>query len=92
MEAEAGYIRTTILNDGAVLVDLQRRACFRLNERGTLIWLRLCEGKSITEIACEMQERLGYTEDPIGFVESFVAAFRKAELFATSLPLRQGEN
>jgi hypothetical protein len=83
-------MRTTILRDGAVLVDIEGRRCLRLNRQETLIWLRLCQGNSVAEIAHEVNEHFGYTADVVCSLESFVVEC-SPELFSGSLPLPNGE-
>lgn len=47
-------VEATILDDGAVLIDVERQVSYRLNRRATFIWLRLSEGTPILDIAREI--------------------------------------
>jgi len=46
-----------------ILVDLNTKQYFRLNETGSLIWRGLEKGNSIDEIVSEMQDRYDVSTD-----------------------------
>jgi len=48
-------VYTDFQNSGGILVDLNTKQYYQLNETGSLIWRGLEKGSSIDDIVCEMQ-------------------------------------
>ena len=56
-------VRLAETQDGAVLLDVQQGLCFSLNPVGTLIWKRLCDGCSVTQIVQSIAEACSISEE-----------------------------
>jgi predicted ATPase len=63
-------VETTLLEDGAVLVDRSRRLSFRLDRCATLIWLRLLDQMPFAEISREVAGSQGNIALATSLVES----------------------
>jgi hypothetical protein len=85
-EAMPAHIRATILDDGAVLVDLERQACYRLDRRATLVWLRLCHETPVSEISREMARHFGNAVVAASIVESLLHDFEQAGVLPCHMP------
>jgi hypothetical protein len=59
LETSLAHIQTTVFEGGSILIDVKRQVCYRLDRLGTLVWLRICEGRSIPEISSEVTGMLG---------------------------------
>ena len=76
-------VQATILDDGAVLINVKRQACYRLDRRATFIWLRLSEGTPILDIAREISGSRGDMAASASLVESLHEKFVHAGVLGT---------
>ena len=79
-------VQATILDDGAVLINLERQVCYRLNRRATFIWLRLSEGTPRLDIAREISGSRGDMAATAKLVESLHEKFVHAGVLGTGEP------
>lgn len=56
-------VRSTQSQDGAIVLDIQRGRVFRLNVTGALIYARLQQGHSHTEIVKAITEEMGVAQE-----------------------------
>lgn len=73
---------STELDDAeSVLLDLNTRRYYTLNETGVVIWQQLKDGKSIREVAVAVASRFDITADEATtFVEVFVSSLEQEGL------------
>jgi hypothetical protein len=79
-------VEATILDDGAVLINVERQVCYRLDRRVTFIWLRLSEGTPILDIAREIAGSRGDMATTVRLVESLHEKFVHAGVLDTGEP------
>lgn len=53
------YVRTTITQDGAVLMNIKGGSMLTLNPTGSIIWQQLCEGRTHEQIAARLASEFG---------------------------------
>lgn len=69
-ERPIGDVQATILEDGAVLINVERQLCYRLDRSATFIWLRLCDGTPVLKVAREIAGGRGDLAPTVRLVES----------------------
>jgi hypothetical protein len=79
-------VHTTILDDGAVLINTESKLCYRLDRWATFIWLRLSKGTPLAEIAHEIAGSHGDLATTVSVVESLHGKFVQAGLLRTGDP------
>lgn len=57
------HIRTTITQDGAVIMNIKRGSMLTLNPTGSMIWQRLSEGHTPTQIAAQLASEFGISRE-----------------------------
>ena len=79
-------VEATILDDGAVLINVERQVCYRLDRRATFTWLRLSEGTPILDIAREIAGSRGDMAAAARLVESLHEKFVHSGVLDTGEP------
>ncbi len=54
-------VHTSLTNDEAVLLSLERQKYFSLNQTGARIWELICEGRTLDEISANLESRFDVT-------------------------------
>ena len=57
------HVRTTITQDGAVLMNIKGGSMLTLNPTGSIIWQRLSEGHTPTQIAGQLASDFGISQE-----------------------------
>lgn len=57
------HVRTTITQDGAVLMNIKGGSMLTLNPTGSIIWQRLSEGHTPTQIASQLASEFGISQE-----------------------------
>ncbi len=57
------HIRTTITQDGAVLMNIKGGSMLTLNPTASIIWQRLSDGHTATQIAAQLASEFGVSHE-----------------------------
>ena len=57
------HVRTTITQDGAVLMNIKGGSMLTLNPTGSIIWQRLSEGHTPAQIAAQLASEFGISQE-----------------------------
>ena len=57
------HVRTTITQDGAVLMNIKGGSMLTLNPTGSIIWQRLSEGHAPAQIAAQLASEFGISQE-----------------------------
>jgi hypothetical protein len=79
-------VQATIIEDGAVVINVERQFRYRLNRWAAFIWLRMCECMPILEIAREVAGNRGDLPTTISLVKSLHEKFLQAAVLLGKEP------
>jgi hypothetical protein len=75
------HVRTTITQDGAVLMNIKRGSMLTLNPIGSIVWQRLNDGRTPAQIAVQLASEFGISqEQACADVNEFVEQLRAHQL------------
>jgi len=78
------YVRTTITQDGAVLMDIKGGHMLTLNLTGSMIWQQLADGRSPEEIADTISPQFGIPhEQALADVKEFLEQLESQHLISS---------
>jgi hypothetical protein len=81
-QPDAARLRTTIVDEGCIVIDLPHRTCYRLNKVGTFVWLGLYEGKTVAQISLDLMDHFG--QNAISTMESVIEQIKGTGLLPIS--------
>lgn len=75
------HVRTTITQDGAVLMNIKGGSMLTLNPIGSIIWQRLSDGRTPAQIAAQLASEFGISQgQACADVNEFVEQLRAQQL------------
>jgi hypothetical protein len=81
------HVRTTITQDGAVLMNIKGGHMLTLNLTGSMIWRQLAEGRSLEQIADTLSPQFGIPrEQALADVNEFLQQLESQQLIAPPEP------
>jgi Coenzyme PQQ synthesis protein D (PqqD) len=57
------HVRTTMTQDGAVLMNIKGGSMLTLNPTGSIIWQRLSDGQTPAQIAAQLASKFGISQE-----------------------------